>query len=142
MEATPPTPVDIEVVEIALAIAPLALLSIAEEVQLTELPILALLGETRLAIIEVANEEEPDTVGLPTIQVAVKVLTTIDLLGEAVVAGEAVTGTHGAIATPPIASSRASLLAGVFPVAIVGTNSQSHGLGDPTTRVDSPSLAD
>lgn len=63
-------------VEIALEIAPLALPTIAKEVQPTNLSILALLAKLWLVIIDVVDKEGPDIMGLSMIQVVVEVLPT------------------------------------------------------------------
>lgn len=85
MEASSPALGDIEVVEMALVIASLTILpNVEKEVQVAELPVLALL--VKLAIIEVANEEGLDMADLSTIQAMVGVLSAIVELpvGEAI----------------------------------------------------------
>lgn len=73
IEATPRAPMEIEVVEIALVIAPLTLpIVTVEEMQPIDLPVLSL--PAKPAIIEVANEEGPDMASLPVIQATIEVL--------------------------------------------------------------------
>lgn len=130
IEAAPPTPMDIEVVETTLAITPLTLPRVTEEeVQLIDHPILALLAQP--AIVEVVDEEGPNMIGLPMILAMVEVLpTTTKLLagkaiGEAV--GEAAPSTPGSTITRVMASPKVGLLVGIFPMATIGSSSRPCG---------------